>query len=58
MTNESNCPVNHETESASGLKASDFFPPGTGWNRAPAKDRQKSQEELDAQPVRGDMGQN
>lgn len=62
MTDESNRPVNQETESASNLKASDFFPPGSGWNRAPANDRQKSpeqlqQEEFDAQRARGDLGQ-
>lgn len=62
MTNESNRPVNQETESASDLKASDFFPPGTGWNHAPANDRQKSPEQLqqeafEAQLGRGDLDQ-
>ena len=57
MTNESNCPAKDESESASDLKASDFFPPGTGWNRAPADDRKQAREELDGQAARGEIGQ-
>lgn len=57
MTNESNCPTKDESQSASDLKASDFFPPGTGWNRAPANDRKQNKEELDAQTGRGDIAQ-
>lgn len=49
MTDESNHPVSQETQSASGLKASDFFPPGAGWNRASANDQQKSPEQLQQQ---------
>lgn len=57
MTNESNCPVKHESDASAEVKASDFFPPGTGWNRAPATERKPTHEELDAL-ARAALGRN
>jgi hypothetical protein len=51
MTNESNCPVNYDSDASAEVKASDFFPPGTGWNKAPAIERKPTAEQPDSQPA-------
>lgn len=56
MTNESNCPVSYESDASAEVKASDFFPPGTGWNKAPATERKPTDNQLDAQLARAEPG--
>ena len=56
MTNESNCPASYESDASAEVKASDFFPPGTGWNKAPAPERKPSDQQLDANLPRPDLG--
>lgn len=53
MTSETGTPDNpHDDEKqASELKASDFFPPGVGWNQAatPEQIRERELAEIEAQ---------
>lgn len=56
MTNESSSPVNYNSDASAEVKASDFFPPGTGWNKAPATERRPTGEPLDAPLARADLG--
>ena len=56
MSNESNRHVQHDSGVTSDVKASDFFPPGTGWNRAPATEKKPVDEQLDARLDRPNPG--
>lgn len=56
MSNESNRHVQHDSGVTSDVKASDFFPPGTGWNQAPTTEKKQVDEQLDARPDRPDAG--
>ena len=56
MSNESNRHDQRDTGIASGVKASDFFPPGTGWNQAPATEKKQADGQLDLSPDRPGAG--
>lgn len=58
MTNQSNSPAKYQSDASAGVKASDFFPPGTGWNKAPATEHKLTDEELAAQRARADLDRN
>ena len=42
-----------ETVSAGDLKGSDFFPPGTGWNKAPREIRDLDLEQREKEKAEG-----
>lgn len=56
MTNESNSPVRYDSDASAEVKASDFFPPGAGWNKAPASERKPTDDPRDAQLADTDLG--
>ena len=55
MTTDTHRNVPHANDTPSEWKASDFFPPGTGWNQSPRADDKQS-DELDASAPRPDLG--